>query len=811
MAIRRNKVPARELSIVEKKKRLNKETLITGIVVSLIVFYFGMAFEKVDTITRGTFTEKIDEMISQMSTNPLFVFPINYSTGIAWMLTIIVAVIITIHYSYSYVRINSGDEAKGKTFWADPFAITKKYAEKVIVKGKLLGRTRYDLAYNNVINSRNVYESLDTRHHFHALNTFIIGITGSGKTRYVLKPNILQMNSAFVCCDPKGSTASALGEPLRRFGYNVKIFDIFTKKNSNTYNPLKYCYREDDVRKLAMTFARTTDPSAGKATGKDPFWDDAMTMLMCAEISLLKLIPDGLDKPYGQMTEIMGEQIMAPCFSNIAELVRIANKKWSPSCGIPLLPGVKLGDGKNNTANASRLSAIFENVRAFEAQRQDCDPSEIQKPYCLQCWEGFCLAPEKTSTTVLMTAATKLNVFDIKEVRELTDTDTIELDKFGTQRDALFLIIPPQDKTYNFLTAFLYAQLFDILYRKCNESLAGTSDVYINDKEFVKHFSAEDVILERDKNFMEAIKEGKVIAEKVDVSGVHTFKKNHNKIMVDDSYYEIKVDGEYVTRRPDMALANKFVDDLKKASLRNGAKVGFSPLPIHFRFLQDEFPNTGQIEGYQEILSTVREYNISCTIICQTITQLKGMYEDTYEVVDGNCPQVIFLGGDENSTGEYLARKMGNTTKGVASNSINDGEKINKSINVDGGELMRPEEFGRIDPLDEILFIFGEMPIKDKKYDYPSHPNYKYTYDYIQDFDKNSDVYSFDRTTLGPIESAAKLRVRKPRAIPTIHDFNMQSFKEVMGKFTKQEAFDQLETNYKEYYGNSEEDDFTTF
>ncbi|WP_405373274.1 hypothetical protein, partial [Pseudobutyrivibrio sp.] len=116
MAIRRNKVPARELSIVEKKKRLNKETLITGIVVSLIVFYFGMAFEKVDTITRGTFTEKIDEMISQMSTNPLFVFPINYSTGIAWMLTIIVAVIITIHYSYSYVRINSGDEAKGKTF-----------------------------------------------------------------------------------------------------------------------------------------------------------------------------------------------------------------------------------------------------------------------------------------------------------------------------------------------------------------------------------------------------------------------------------------------------------------------------------------------------------------------------------------------------------------------------------------------------------------------------------------------------------------------------------------------------------------------
>ena len=811
MAKRHNKVPTRELSIFEKKRRLNKETLITGIVVSLIVFYLGMAFEKTDTMVRGTFLEKISEMTTQMSANPFFIFPIDYSTGLSWMLVIIVVMAITIHYSYAYVRINSGDESKGKTFWADPIAITRKYADKIIVKGKLFSKTRYDVAYNNVINSQNVYESLDTRQHFHALNTFIIGITGSGKTRYVLKPNILQMNSAFVCCDPKGSTASALGEPLRRFGYNVKIFDIFTKKNSNTYNPLKYCYREDDVRKLAMTFARTTDPSNGKATGKDQFWDDAMTMLMCGQISLLQLIPEGLDKPYGQMPEIMGEQIMAPCLSNIAELTRIANKKWSPSCGIPLLPGVKLGDGKNNTANASRLSAIFENIRAFEAERQDCDPEEIQKPYCLQCWEEFCLAPEKTSTTVLMTAATKLNVFDIKEVRELTDTDTLDLDKFGTQRDALFLIIPPQDKTYNFLTAFLYAQLFDILYRKCNENLAGTSDVYINDNEFVKHFSAEDVILEKDKNFMQAIEEGKVTTEKVDVSGVHTFKKKRKKYVVDDSYYEIKVNGEYVTRRPDQALANKFVADLKNASLKSGSRVGFSPLPIHFRFLQDEFPNTGQIDGYQEILSTVREYNISCTIICQTITQLKGMYQDTYEVVDGNCPQVIFLGGDENSTGEYLSKKMGNTTKSTASNSINDGERVNKSFNVDGGELMRPEEFGRIDPLEEIVFIFGEMPIRDRKYNYPAHPNYKYTYDYIQDFDKNSDVYSFDRTVLGPIESAAKLKVRKPRAIPTIHDFNMQTFKEVMGKFTSQEAFDQLKINCKEYYGGSEEDDFATF
>lgn len=800
---------ARELSIEEKKQRLTKETTSFGLFICLITFYVGMAMSSYVGTVRGGYTlENIKGAINKIPTDPFFMFKEGHlDIGMGMTLAIIALMGILISYSYEYIRINSGNHTKGRTFWADPFAITRKYAESITTGSGPAKTTRYDVAYNNVINSQNVYQSLDTRHHFHALNTFIIGITGSGKTRYVLKPNILQLNTAFVCCDPKGSTASAEGECLRRFGYNVKIFDIFTKKNSNTYNPLKYVYREDDVRKLAMTFARTTDPSGGKASGKDPFWDDSMTMLMCGQISLLTLIPEGLEKPYGQMPEIMGDQIMSPCLANIAELTRIANKKWTPQCGIPLLPGVKLGDGKNNTANASRLSAIFENIRVFEAERQDCDPTEIEKPYCLECWEEFCLAPEKTSTTVLMTAATKLNVFDIKEVRDLTTTDTLELDKFGEQRDALFLIIPPQDKTYNFLTAFLYAQLFDILYRKCNETLAGSSDVYINGNEFVKHFSTKDVVLGRDQEFMDNIKAGKITAEKIEVNGKVTIGKKDHKITVDDSYYEIKVNGEYVTRRPDKALADKFINDLKKASLKSAAKVGFSPLPIHFKFLQDEFPNTGQIDGYQEILSTVREYNISCTIVCQTITQLKGMYQDTYEVVDGNCPQVIFLGGDENTTGEYLAKKMGDSTKVTKSNSINDGEKINASNSIDGGALMRPEDFGRIDPTDEVLFIFGEMPIKDKKYDLPSHPNYKYTYDYIQDYDKNSDVLSFDRTNLGVSDASAKLKVRKPRAIPTVQEFNMQTFKEIMGRFTTEEAQDTLEANYEAYYSTDNFDD----
>lgn len=807
----------RELSIDEKKKRLTSEGLAIGLFMGVLALYIGMAFEKVRSSMRGNFSEITTEMKTRISEDPFFVFPIDYNIGLGLTLFMLAILFVTVEYTYLMLKVNSGNKTKGKTFWADPFEITSRYAEGV--KEKFLGifnSVRYDTAYNNQINSQNVYQSLDTRVHFHALNTFIIGTTGSGKTRYVIKPNILQLNSSFVCCDPKGSTASAEGEMLRRFGYNVKIFDIFTKSNCNTYNPLKYVHREDDVRKLAVTFAKTTDPSGGKASGKDPFWDDSMTMLMCGDISLLCLIPEGETVPYAQNPKIMGDMILSPCLANVAELTRIANKKWTPQCGIPLLPGVKLGDGKNNTANASRLSAIFENIRAYEAEKQDVSPAEIEKPYCLECWEEFCLAPEKTSTTVLMTAATKLNVFDIKEVRDLTNTDTIELDKFGEQRDALFLIIPPNDSTYNFLTAFLYAQLFDILYRKCNETLAGSSDLYIGKNEFVKHFSKEEVVLERDKEFLNAIKENKVTAEKVDVSGKHTFsakddKGKNTKVTIDDSYYEIKVNGQYLTRRPTKKLANDYIAALKKATLRSAAKEGFSPLPIHFKFYQDEFPNTGKIEGYQEILSTVREYNISCTIVIQDLTQLKGMYQDTFEVIDGNCPQVIFLGGDGNTTVEYLSKKMGDSTKVTASNSINDGEKINFSHGVDGGALMRPEDFGRIDPQDQLLFIFGEMPIIDKKYDLVSHPTYKYTYDYIQDMDKASKVYSFDRTKLSAGDDTNKLKVRKPRAVPHVEEFTVQTFREIMGKFSTSEACDALRENYENYAHFSDDETSDNF
>ena len=231
-----------------------------------------------------------------MLKNPFYFLPINYSVNSA--LGIIILIDLFIFLYYTYAKINT---LKGRTEWADNQEITKKYAE---FDGK-----DFKNAYNNCILSENIYESLDAKKHFHALNTLLIGTTGSGKTRYILKPNMLQMNANYVVTDPKGGTVTEIGESLRRHGYVIKILDIATFTNCDTYNPLCYCDRESDVKKIVEAFIKNTDKSGGKSSGKDPFWDDSMNAFLCSMISLLTLIPEGCDKPYTQMPEIMGDML----------------------------------------------------------------------------------------------------------------------------------------------------------------------------------------------------------------------------------------------------------------------------------------------------------------------------------------------------------------------------------------------------------------------------------------------------------------------------------------------------------------------
>lgn len=735
-----------EESIKVKRQRLKETYILEAIILGIGVMWLMLSASAYQAeYPRASIAEALSALSGVLAENPLYFLTIKgYSILPAIGITMLVDLFVYLAYLYGKLRVHSNvDTLKGRSYWESAKHLTQKYAEMIETKGLFpwSKKMNAELATNNIIMSKNFYVDLNTKRHFHALNTLVLGVSGSGKTRFWLKPNLMQMNSSFAITDPKGEILESCGELLRRNGYDVKVFDIVEQKNCNTYNPLKYCKRESDIKKIVQAFMKNTDSSGGKGGGnKDPFWDDSMSAFLCACIGFLVSKPEGSNDPYAQIQEVTGGTCYEPCFANLCELTRMANRKWTPQSGIALAEGVALGDGKNNTANASELAAIFENLRAYEAKIQGCDVDEIEKPYCLREWENFRIAPEKTSTTILMTTAVRLDPFNIEQIRNLTSTDTMNLDEFATRKTALFLIMPATDRTYNFLLSFLYTQLFDTLYQFGEKKIDGSKTLKLKNGELVKWFSREDVAEGNVEDTVRKIKNARI--EKEDVNGKLSGHYKGKSVHFDDAVFNVVAeDGTLITRRPTKELAEKYISDLQEAELKNGRVPA---LPMHFRFLIDEFPNIGEIPEFKEKLATMRGYEISATVICQTITQLKGMYPEDYEVIDANCPFVIFLGGDENSNNEYLSKKLGSTTSAGVSNSV-DKQKVSSSYQRDQQALMNQEDIGRIPYSHMMVFTYGEQPLYDKKPDVVDHRNFKMSREFFADSGMNAMIFDRDK------------------------------------------------------------------
>jgi hypothetical protein len=396
-----------------------------------------------------------------------------------------------------------------------------------------------------------------------------------------------------------------------------------------------------------------------------------------------------------------------------------------------------------------------------------------------------------------MTTAVRMDAFNIEQVRNLTSSDSLNLDTFGQQRDALFIITPTNDRTYNFLVCFLYTQLFDSMFTFGETLSAGSKDLKLTNGELVRHFSKEQV---KDGSFVDdtvaVLKNAhyEKVNGKGELEGYNKKTKKH--ITFFDGWYDILDANEnLISRRPTEKLAKEYIDDLKSAKLVNG---NGESMPQHVRCLMDEFPNIGEIPEFLDKLSTIRKYEISCVVICQTITQLKGMYEKNYETIDQDCDTTIFLGGDENSNNEYFAKKIGDATVRGSGNSV-DNKKVSASYNIDSRQLMKPEELGRMPRSEELIFITGEQPARDTKYDYPSHKNYPFTHDYCMDFGIVEGSV-FDRGIYGqtePIQPIRKADVAS--AVPTIEAFTVDKFKSIFFTQNEAEAMSRMENAFMRF------------
>ena len=262
-------------------------------------------------------------------------------------------------------------------------------------------------------------------------NVLIVGGSGSGKTRFWLKPNLMQCHSSYVVTDPKGSIIVECGKLLQKEGYKIKILNTINFKKSMHYNPFAYIKSEKDILKLVTTLIANTK---GEGKAGDDFWVKAETLLYTALIGYI----------YYEAPE--HEQN----FSTLIEFINASEVREDDE------------DFKNP------VDLMFDRL-------EEKDPQH----FALRQYKKYKLAAGKTAKSILISCGARLAPFDIRELRELTAYDELELDTLGDRKTALFIIISDTDDTFNFLVSMAYTQLFNLLCDKADDVYGGRLPVHV--------------------------------------------------------------------------------------------------------------------------------------------------------------------------------------------------------------------------------------------------------------------------------------------------------------------------------------------
>ena len=417
-------------------------------------------------------------------------------------------------------------------------------------------------------------------------NILVIGGSGSGKTRFFLKPNLMQMHSSYVITDPKGTVLIECGKMLQNGKYKIKVLNTINFKKSMHYNPFAYIRSEKDILKLVNTIIANTK-GEGQQAGED-FWVKAEKLYYTALIAYI-------------WYEAPEEE------QNFATL-------------IDLIDASETREEDENFKNAVDL--LFEELEAKQPNH-----------FAVRQYKKYKLAAGKTAKSILISCGARLAPFDIKELRDLMEYDELELDTLGEQKTALFVIISDTDATFNFVVSIMYSQLFNLLCDKAD-------DVY------------------------------------------------------------------------------------------NGR------LPIHVRCLLDEFSNIGQIPQFEKLIATIRSREISASIILQSKSQLKAIYKDNADTIEGNCDTTLFLGGKEKTTLKELSEVLGKETIDLYNTSDTRGASPSYGLNYQktGKELMSQDEIAVMDGGKCILQLRGVRPFFSDKFDITKHKRYKE----LSDYDSNN-------------------------------------------------------------------------
>ena len=494
-------------------------------------------------------------------------------------------------------------------------------------------------------------------------NILVIGGSGSGKTRFFVKPNLMQMHSSYVVTDPKGTVLVECGRMLERGRpkrvngkvvyrrddkgnylkdkngryipvyepYKIKVFNTIDFAKSMHYNPFAYISkknREKDILKFVEVLIKNT--SSSQQPSGDDFWVKAEKLLYTAYIALIFAMYPEDQWNFETLIDMINN---SECreddeeFKNAIDIEFEIVECW--------LNGTKHEDPEV----MADYGDIFETKPDAEQRRLGA--------FALKQFKAYKLAAGKTAKSILISCSTRLAPFAIDEVLEITSYDELHLDKLGDELSALFIIISDTDATFNFLVAIMYSQLFNLLCTKADNSPGGKLD-------------------------------------------------------------------------------------------------------YHVRCLLDEFANIGEIPQFEKLIATIRSREISASIILQAKSQLKAIYKDNADTIEGNCDTMLFLGGKEKSTLKEISESLGKETIDSFNTSTNRGQSESYGMNYQklGKELKSQDELAVMDGGKCILQVRGVRPFFSDKFDITRHKQYPMLLDDNPEMGFNIEKYVSDQKAM---------------------------------------------------------------
>lgn len=388
----------------ERRKRRVRQTILFFVILYLMLSYYaihaGAVLSGYDKLINH-FDDFDKDIVEHIKTVPFFMPDIEqlklmlFSSVFYWAVSAYILLEIQKKYMFG--------KEHGTAKWGE-----KKDIEKLTDKDES----------KNIILTKTEMLSTDTRKTRKNLNVLVIGGAGTGKSRFVAKPNLLQANTSFVITDPKGELLKDTGHSFIEAGFKLKVFNLIEMGYSLCYNLFAYIRSETDVLKIINTLIKNTNPK-GYTGGNDPFWEKSEAALLQALFFYIwyEIVPE--------------EQNM----STVMQLLKYANVK------------------EEDESYVSDLDIIFNEL-------QKDKPNHIaNRQYTI-----FKQGAGKTAKSILISVGVRLAAFNIDAVSNLTSKDELELDKLGDEKTALFIVIPDSDTTFNFLAAMMYSQLFDSLY-----------------------------------------------------------------------------------------------------------------------------------------------------------------------------------------------------------------------------------------------------------------------------------------------------------------------------------------------------------